>query len=535
MRWIQPDDLLPQVLRRHAADRPDSVFLRHVDGTVQTYQQTYEASLQWANALHRMGVRRGDTVLNMLPNSFETYHAWVGLAWLGAIEVPLNSAYQGRLLRYTVQTSAARVMLVPQLLLPRLAEIADEVPTLETVIVPDGAPGLPANLPQRVIGPSEFFDAVTTDDPAGIIEPQPWDIACVIWTSGTTGPSKGVRLPWAELYRFNEVVTGTAGTGAVHYHFMPPFHIGGKLIVYATASQGDSIVLREVFSSSNFWPDVREYGCTHVNIQGPMVQMLLNAPPAPDDADNPLRTMGCAPLPPDLAEFRRRFAIESTNTYYGQTEIGLPFVSTVSDPPNLASCGRLRDGYQARIVDEHDYPVPDGQVGELIVRTDHPWTMNAGYLGMPNETADAWRNGWFHTGDAFRVDPDGNYYFVDRFKDALRRRGENISSFEVESQVCEHPDVLETAAIAVPSELGEDDVMVLVVRVAESSLDGPELSGWLTERMPKFMRPRYIEFVDALPKTDATLRTQKAELRARGVTAATWDRDAADPVDHATT
>ncbi|TCP47261.1 crotonobetaine/carnitine-CoA ligase [Tamaricihabitans halophyticus] len=527
MTWIQPADLLPQVLRRRANNDPDELFLRHVDGSSETYGQTYEASLRWANALSRLGVTRGDNVLLMLPNSFEAYHAWLGLSWVGAVEVSLNTAYQGRMLTYTVEASDAKVMLVSQELLPRVTDIADQLEKLETIVVVDGE-NESASTAQRIVSRGDFFYDVVAD-PDVAIEPQPWDICCVIWTSGTTGPSKGVMLPWAEMYRFNEIITSVTGSDEVYYHFMPPFHIGGKLIISAAAEQAGSVVIRPVFSSSKFWDDVRNFGCTHVNIQGPMVRMLMNAPENSNDRDNSLRTMGCAPLPADLVDFHDRFGIRGTNTYYGMTEIGLPIASRGFDLADLNSCGRLRDGYEVRIVDEYDYPVAAGEVGELIVRADHPWVMNAGYYGRPQETAESWRNGWFHTGDAFRVDKDGNFYFVDRFKDALRRRGENISSFEVESQVGEHPDVLETAAVAVPSELGEDDVMIYVVRGRDSELTEPELHAWLVERMPKFMRPRYIEFLDTLPKTDATLRTKKIELRNRGLSVNAWDFESANP------
>ena len=153
--------------------------------------------------------------------------------------------------------------------------------------------------------------------------------------------------------------------------------------------------------------------------------------------------------------------------------------------------------------------------------------MNIGYYGMPEKTAESWRNGWFHTGDGFKVDADGNFFFVDRLKDAIRRRGENISSFEVEGYVNEHPDVAETAAIGVPSELGEDEVKVLVVRKPESSLSERELVEYLIPKMPRFMVPRYIEFVDGLPKTEATSRTQKVKLRENAINDSTWDREAA--------
>jgi crotonobetaine/carnitine-CoA ligase len=183
--------------------------------------------------------------------------------------------------------------------------------------------------------------------------------------------------------------------------------------------------------------------------------------------------------------------------------------------------------YEAKIVDEHDLEVPTGTVGELVVRSADPWVLTRGYHGMPDVTAAAWRNGWFHTGDGFMVDEDGWFYFVDRIKDAIRRRGENISSFEVEAHVNEHPAVQESAAVGVPSELGEDEIKVAVVVRAGETLDPAALVEFLAPRMPRFMIPRYVEIVDALPKTDATMRTRKVELRERRVSPSTWDRERA--------
>lgn len=524
MKWIQADDLLPHVLRRRADEDPDFVYLRHVDGSSVTYRQSHEAAMAWAGALREHGVTAGANVLTMLPNGFDTYHAWLGIAWLGAVEVSLNTGYQGRLLKYTINTSRAKLLVIHERFLPALADIAAELEHLETVVVIDRQHE--GSRPARgVLNRAEFFHSTTPLDPRDTAGPQPWDVSCIIWTSGTTGPSKGVMLPWAEMHTFCAVVNDVTGPSDVLYHFMPSFHIGGKLIVNAGVVQGSRIALREQFSRTNFWRDVREHAATHTNIQGPMVRMLMTEEPRADDADNPLRTMGCAPLIPELDDFCARFGITGVNTYYGMTEIGLPFVSPGLSLANHESCGQLRDGYQVRIVDEHDYPLSTGQVGELIVRTDHPWTMNAGYYGMPTETAHAWRNGWFHTGDAAYVDSDGNYYFVDRLKDAIRRRGENISSFEVEVQVTEHPEVVDCAAIAASSRFGEDDVMIIVVRAEHSRLTKPALLDWLRERMPRFMLPRYVEFVDELPRTDATLRVKKAELRARGVTERTWDSE----------
>jgi crotonobetaine/carnitine-CoA ligase len=191
------------------------------------------------------------------------------------------------------------------------------------------------------------------------------------------------------------------------------------------------------------------------------------------------------------------------------------------------SCGKPRPGYEARIVDEHDYEVGVGEVGELMVRTEQPWWMNAGYWNMPEKTAEAWRNGWFHTGDGFRRDEEGNYYFVDRTKDALRRRGENVSSFEVEAIVNEHPDVAETAAIAADMELGEQEIKICVIRRQGADLTPEALIEFLIPRMPRFMVPRFVEFVDEFPRTEATMRVQKVKLRAEALNDRTWDREAA--------
>jgi carnitine-CoA ligase len=527
--WVRATDLLPHLLRLRAREAPDKRHFTHVDGATLTYRDSYETSLRWANGLARLGVGRGDNVLSMLPNSFETYHTWLGTSWLGAVEVGLNTAYQGALLEYTINTAQARVMIVSARYLECVEAIADRLPTLETVVVPD-AQDVPPRLPQRVVTGDTFLADVEATEPVGGIDPQPWDTCCIIWTSGTTGPSKGVLLPWAEMHTFCGVFTLVLRPDDVVYHCLPAYHVGGKILHYLSVLADLPVVLREAFSPSNFWREVRTHGATYTVLQGPMVRMLLAADPADDDADNPLRALGCAPLPPDLDDFLKRFAIDGAHTYYGMTEIGLPFSSRGFDLPNTASCGRLRDDYEVRNVDEHDYPIPPGEVGELIVRADRPWTMNAGYYGMPEQTAHAWRNGWFHTGDGFRVDDDGNYYFVDRLKDAIRRRGENISSFEVEAYVNAHPAVRESAAIGVPSELGEDEVKIVVVPVEQAGLDPAELVRWLAERMPRFMVPRYVEVADDLPKTEATLRTKKAELRAQGVTARTWDRETAGVV-----
>ncbi len=522
--------VLPNLLAARAAATPDRVFLQDVDGREESYEALHRRNLRWADAYRRAGVMPGDTVATMLPNSFESYSAWLGLAWLRAVEVPVNRMYRGRMLRHVLDDSRSRMLVIGGEMLAPLAEIAGELEFLETVILADAAETDPS-LPQAIITREQFFDGVS---PVGdLTGPAHHDPSGIVYTSGTTGPSKGVVVPWAASYYFsNQFPEEVLREGEAFYSFWPPFHVTGKASLYLPALRNARLVMREVFSVSEFWNDVRRYDCTACYLFGPLAQLLASRPARPNDAKNPLRGISGVPMIPDGNDFKRRFGIEYYSTGFGQTEIGAIMVTEGwGDVGNWQTCGGLREGppgYRARIVDDHDEPVASGEVGELIVRTDEPWAMNAGYFADPEKTAAAWRNGWFHTGDAFRQDEEGNFYFVDRKKDALRRRGENISSFEVEAYVNEHPEVAESAAIGVPSEFGEDDVKVCVVRVEGSDLTPEGLIESLIPSMPRFMVPRYVEFMDALPKTDATARTKKAELKKDLLGANVWDRERSD-------
>jgi crotonobetaine/carnitine-CoA ligase len=299
-------------------------------------------------------------------------------------------------------------------------------------------------------------------------------------------------------------------------------------MLYLVARYRAHIAIRETFSLSEFWNDIRRFDIHAAGLVGPMAGLLMLLPPDPSDRDVPLQRVYMGPLIPQVEEFKERFGVV-VGSGFGMTEIGVPIGTDGFELANTTSCGRIREGYpgyQVRIVDEHVEEVPVGTVGELVVRADEPWVITPGYWRQPEKTAEAWRNGWFHTGDGFRCDEDGNYYFVDRIKDAIRRRGENISSFEVEALVGQHPCVQECAAVAVPSELSEDEIKVVVVPRPDTTIDPAELIEFLEPRMPKFMLPRYVEVIDGLPKTDATFRTRKVELRRAGLTPTTWDREA---------
>jgi crotonobetaine/carnitine-CoA ligase len=305
---------------------------------------------------------------------------------------------------------------------------------------------------------------------------------------------------------------------------MPMFHIGGSGIVYAMLVRGGSIAFTERFNTATFLEEARSTGSTVVFLLGVMAGFLEKLEAKANDADNPLRVAFMVPLAGDIQAFSRRFGLD-VYTIFNMTEISTPIFSD-PNPTKRGTCGLVRAGVDVRLVDENDCEVPIGAIGEMMVRTDRPWGMNSGYYKNPEATAKGWRNGWFHTGDAFRKDGDGYFYFVDRMKDAIRRRGENISSFEVEAEVVAYPDVQECAAIGVPNELSEDDVMVVIAAVPSRKIDPVALIEFLRPRMAHFMIPRYVRVVDELPKTPTT-KVQKAELRKQGITADTWDRDKA--------
>jgi crotonobetaine/carnitine-CoA ligase len=522
---LERNRVLPHRISELAGTRPDLQAIVDVSGSSLTYPELRDAMLLWAGAYRRHGLSAGQTVVTMLPNSIDAYLAWLGAAWLGAIEVPANNGYRGHMLHYLVENSEAEVLLISERFVDRLALVADELTRLKTVIVPDASAGL-ADLPFRVVAGADFLrGAEPATDVSG---PDYRELSSLIYTSGTTGPSKGVQVPWAELCWFSDgVPEDLLDRSGAYYSPYPVFHLSGKSALYITALREASLVIRESFSPGVFWDDIRAHDVHTLALLGPMAAMLLQMPARENDADNPADRMMMGPIIPGLEEFKRRFGIDRVSTGFGMTEVGLP-ITAGWNPPNTRTCGQLRrgrPGYEVRVVDEHDEEVPTGEVGELVVRASEPWVMNTGYWRLPDKTAEAWRNGWFHTGDGFRVDEDGWFYFVDRVKDAIRRRGENISSLEVEAEINQHPAVRESAVVAVASEFGEDDVMAVIVLHAGEELEPEALIEYLTPRMPRFMIPRYLEFVEALPKTEATLRIQKVKLRAEGATPSTWDRE----------
>ncbi|MBI4596516.1 MAG: AMP-binding protein [Candidatus Tectomicrobia bacterium] len=486
-----------------------------------TYAQINERVNRVANSFLDLGVKKGDTVLLFMPNRKEYLFTWFGLSKIGAVEVPINNAYRGNLLKYIVNNAESRIMVVHQSFLDRVQAIQGELEHLEKLIIladgPDIAP--PQDLRFKTLPFSKLLEGSIASPPDPGI--QHYDLMAILYTSGTTGPSKGVMVPYAQVYATMGPSIKHYGANDIYYNPFPMFHVSGQYPYYTLMVVGGCVVGREVFSISSFWEDIDRYKCTCTLLLSSMVPFVYNQPRREDDAQHSLNKVLMVPLIDEVEDFKERFGVQ-VQTCFNMTEISTPICSDGFNLVNNKSCGRTRLGAQVRIVDEHDEEVSPHQIGELVVRTDEPWTMNAGYWKMPEKTAEAWRNQWLHTGDGFYRDEDGNYYFVDRLKDAIRRRGENISSFEVESEINSHPAVLECAAIAVPSEFSEDEIKAIVVLHQGKKVEPEELVRYLEPRMPYFMVPRYIEFVKELPKTP-TEKVRKQVLREVGVNENTWD------------
>jgi crotonobetaine/carnitine-CoA ligase len=513
---------LPLLLATRARETPDRVYLQEVDGGTSTFAEAEAAMRRWAGLLRSCGVRDGDRVGVMLPVGQLAHVLWFACGWLKAWEVPINTAFKGPMLAHVLRDAAVSVLVVAERHLADALAVLDQAPAVHTLVVPDLQGPTPA-CDRRVLGPDAIKRAPAAREQVPAISAT--DVATVMYTSGTTGPSKGCVLPWGEFAWGLDLFAPRKDGTDCHYCPFPANHLSGKCPVYNMAAFGGRVVLRERYSTEAFWPDVTRHGCTTTLLLGGLATFLYKQPARETDAHNPLETVFMAPVLPEYQEFEARFGVR-TIACYGMTEIAWPFLWADAPLPNARTCGRRRDGWHVRIVDPDGRDVPVGDVGELWVRCDRPDSMMKEYLGRPEATAQAWASGWFHTGDAFRRDEQGLYYFVDRLKDALRRRGENISSFEVESYVKSHPAVLDCAVVAVPAESGEDEVKAVVVPKPGQAVDPAALLQFLLPQMPDFMIPRYVEVVEALPLT-ATSKVRKAELRAAGVTAGTWDRVAA--------
>ena len=520
---IPPRDhvVVRDLIERWNRECPEKVFVKFDDnGEEWTYAQLRRMVIQTALGLQQLGVHQDDHVLVWMPNSRENLRVFFAINYLGAVYVPINTAYRGALLAHVVENSDARLGVIHADLVDRLLGIPTAA--LDTLLVVGQYTG---SIGLRTV---KYEDALLPEHgqlaaPKRTIEA--WDPQSIIYTSGTTGPSKGVLSSYLHIFTNAGPESWPMVTGDDRFVIASPlFHIGGMGLVYVMLARGGSIAFFDRFDTASFWQSIRRTKASAAFLLGVMASFLEKLPPDPGDQAHGLRLVFMVPLAGDIEAFSKRFGVE-VYTIFNMTEISSPIVSE-PNPLVRGTCGRKRPGVDVRLVDGNDCEVPVGTVGEMLVRTDRPWGMNSGYYKNAEATAKAWRNGWFHTGDAFRLDANGYYYFVDRMKDAIRRRGENISSFEVEAEVVAHPDVQEAAALGVPNAMGEEDVLIAVTPMEGRTIDPAELVEFLRGRMAHFMVPRYVRICGQLPKTPSN-KVKKQEIRAEGITADTWDREKA--------
>jgi len=515
------------LLAQRASTFPGQLVLR-TDTDEVSYRAAVDLANRAANSYREIGIGRGNHCLLMLDNGTAWIPAWWGLAKLGAVEVPINTAFRGEMFRYIINDSDARVLVIEQRYLERLAEIADDLKSLEVVLVrhSDGEVELQRERDARLARFALFsFEVLFEGSPSFVDERiRVSDIAAIMYTSGTTGRSKGVIAPYGQIFtNSNLPALGLLSEGQTMMMHLPMFHIASQWHgLVGSVIAGGTFALASQFHATRFFDDARRFEAYSSLLLASMANFVYRQPPRVDDYNNPLRVIECSPAIREFREFEKRFDVRLT-VAYGLTEGGSVIAS--HELIDHTMCGKARtDEAELSLVDEDDQPVPDGQVGELVIRPKSPWTVMLGYYKQPDATIRAFRNQWLHTGDLFRRDAEGNYFFVDRAKDSIRRRGENISSAEVEAEVCAHPDILECAAVPFPSDAGEDEIRIFVVPHAGSTIDPAALITFLVGRVPYFMIPRFVDIHSALPKTE-TGKVQKEVLRAEQGAPA-WDREA---------
>jgi crotonobetaine/carnitine-CoA ligase len=488
-----------------------------------TYDQLDERVNRVGNALEAMGIQKDDKVCVMLPNIPEFLYTWWGNAKLGGITVPLNTALKGEGLAYLINHSDAETLILSHRYVSALEEIRGTLSQLKRIIVlgPEGQRA--ANLPQRAI---DFAELLTAPATSPMQEVWSDDIDSIMYTSGTTGLPKGVIHRHARCYGgfVLPIMTGYTEQDVV-YNTLPLFHIGGQNMIWMALVADTKVAIAERFSASRFWAEAREYGATFTLFLGAMIPILHKQPPRHDDHDNPMRIALSAAAPRTIwEEFEQRFHVKIVELY-SQTEGGFLLNADAKTEGKVGAMGKPSAGFEMKVVDAQDRELPPGAVGELIYKPAGGAALTE-YYKNPEATAEKIRGGWVRSGDLAYKDADGYFFFVDRKNDFMRRRGENISSFEVEKVINGHPHVLESAAYAIPAELGEDEVMVAIVLQPGAKLEPLELMQYCEEHMAYFMIPRYVRVVDELPKT-GTERTMKYQLKSQGVTRDTWDCEAA--------
>ena len=522
-----------ELARRQAEAYGEREFIAFEHGTSLTFAGFDGDSDRLARNLASLGVKPGDRVFGLIKNRIEFMLVMLATMKLGALFVPVNTELKGAFLQHQMRNAEPRVVFVEASLSDAFTGVEGGNDNLAATIyvagdVLDEPPPVLNTAPVMTF---EEFSGLASAGSDVLIEPKPQDIACIMYTSGTTGPSKGVLMPHAHCYLFG---LGMAQRLEMtdqdcQYICMPLFHAMGLLLqVVSSWISGGRVYCIERFSPARWLDDVRTCQATVTNALGVIPEFIFRTPESEFDRDHQLKKIMAVPIAAEWgAAFEKRFGIKFFQAY-GTTEVNLPCYTADDDPliPGLA--GRVKeDFFEVRIVDpETDDSVPNGEIGEIVVRPKEPFCFNQGYFRMPEKTVETWRNLWFHTGDAGRFDEKSRLHFVDRIKDRIRRRGENISSFEIEQVLNNHPQIKESAVIGIRVEGGggEDEIKACIVTEGGAEIDNVALLDYCVEKMPRFAVPRFVEAMEELSKT-ATGKIQKQPLRKDGVTNRTWDRE----------
>ena len=519
-------ETFPETIARHARSHPSCVFLREDERSL-TYAETLKTidRLAAVFAAHGIGPERRCVIL--MENGLDYALAWLALARLGAVSVLINQLYMGDILEHQLRLAAPDAFVVDEAQAAKLRALPGRG-LLDSAIVFHGLSAAP---PAASCGFGERFVDLwrAPGDPAmlaGIARPDATATMSVFYTSGTTGPSKAVAYTHAQGWQTAQTVAQYLDRSDVFYMTNPMCHVSLPHCLGAALLAGATLAVRAKFSAGAFWSDVRRYGATVTMMLGTVASFIAGRPAAADDRDHPLRKVLMVPLLKNVGDFCERFGVE-VMSWFNMTEVSVPLhtggFSHMCEPLAL----RPRPYAQVRVVDASDLALPPGTPGELVVRDEAPWRLSAGYWNNAEATVNAWRNLWFHTGDLFVESPPGHFRFLDRMKDCIRRRGENIASFEVEQQILCHSAVEEAAVLGVPAVDGEQEVLAVVVLKAKAILAPEALLDFLQERLPYFCVPRYVLLREApLPKTP-TGKVTKVELRDYGIREA-WDREQND-------
>lgn len=514
--------VIGDLLRRRREERGDHLFWWCGDGRA-TYAEADERSDRVAAGLAEIGVKKGDRIAILAPNRPEILELYFACAKLGAVQVPLNAFLKGEFLRYQLADCGASVLVTDAAGYEAAAPILGELPGIGHVVALDRLPGGPT--PVRIVA---YADLATAARPPQV-EVEEGDLMSIVYTSGTTGLPKGCMLPHAYYCRVARLMCEAweVGEGDVIMTALPLFHGAARMMMVGAALwSGQTVVVEREFRPAPFLERITEVGATIVGGVGAMGVALLSLPPSPFDRSHRLRVAMWIPFTAEQQlAFEERFAVNVSAELYGQTECVPVTFSAPKGERNRASAGRPAPDLEVQLVDDEDRPVPTGQVGEIVVRPREPYAIFSGYWQKPEETLRSFRNLWYHTGDYGRADAQGFITFVDRKKDALRRRGENVSSVELEAAIARHPKIAEAAVHAVPSQLTEDDIKACIVLKTGETIGPEELFTFFKDHIPYYAIPRYVEILPQLPK-NAVGRVMKYVLRERGVTPSTWDLEA---------